>query len=90
MKIIWKKVKHLAYATLESEQCYKEMQLRLSDKLPLIHKWQYKGWVKGIQKYSIIGPSVATFGMWEAYMGKDTPRFDTLKEAKKHCEETDF
>lgn len=41
-------------------------------------------WRKG--KYSIIPPCEITSGLWEAFDGEDTPRFETLKAAQEWCE----
>ena len=71
-KIIWKKKVHVGWKeTMRGNVFY---------------KWHYEGFVKDEKIYSIIGPSIVTFDMWEAYMGNKTPRFETLKEAKNYCE----
>lgn len=69
----WTKKIHPGWKKMQD---YKELNLK-----DLYHKWQYIS-----NGYDIVGPSYATFGKWEAYNGKDTPRFDTLKEAKEWCE----
>ena len=80
MKIIWKRRIHKSY----SPEIWTELEYLEGN---FIHKWHYEGWIKDEKIYSIIGTSIATFGKWEAYMGNETPRFNTLKEAKKYCEE---
>lgn len=77
-KITWKKVEHKVWS---------DIQTLLPEMRNIIYRWQYKGFVDGKDKYSIIGPSQATFGQWEAHMGNGTPRFSSLKEAKQYCKD---
>lgn len=89
MKITWKKVIHPGWREMEDVfKTHPELRATMRGS-NVLGKWHYKGYVDGEAKYSILAPALGTFHSWEAYMGDSTPRFKTLKEAQKYCEDND-
>ncbi len=76
--IKWTKRVHPAFGS------YPHSMKGLLGKCP-VGKWQWLSLDKD-KKFSIISPSMATFGNFELFDGEEVYRFETLKEAKEYAE----